>query len=207
MLSDPFAAGDINDPRTGQTEFNQDDVSAVSGLNAGTGLRQATSGFGANRDPTSLNLVLTNIIHNSATDMITVDIYMARPSPPTNVMAVVSNGQMTLDWEAPSDPGPPPSYRYRQSTDGTWGRPIDVNETEVDIGRLVPGTNYVFEVWAVNPVGSSAWVSISPLELEGPSAIDFPEVVASEAVRRTVATYTATDPDLPATPTAPTPKA
>ena len=193
MLSDPFAAGDINDPRTDNTEFDQDNVSAVTGLNTGAGLRQATSGV--NRDPTSLNLALTNIAYDSTTDTITVDIYMARPSPPTNVTAVVSNGQMTLDWEAPSDPGPPPNYRYRQSTDGTWGRPIDVAETEVPIGRLVPSTAYAFEVWSVNPLGSSDRVSISPLMLEGPTAIAFPEVVAPEAGRRTVANYTATDPE------------
>ena len=192
MLSDPFATGRIEAP-DGYDEFDQDNMSAVSGLNAGAGLRQATSGV--NRDPTSLNLALTNIDYDSTTDTITVDIYMARPSPPTNVTAVVSNGQMTLDWEAPSDPGPPPNYRYRQSTDGTWGRPIDVAATEVPIGRLVPSTAYAFEVWSVNPLGSSDRVSISPLMLEGPSAIAFPEVVAPEAERRTVANYTATDPE------------
>ena len=196
MLSDPFAASDINDPRTGYTEFDQDDVSMVTGITPGDGLRQATSDI--NRDRNAFDLALTNIDYDSATGTIRVDIYMAPPSQPTDVMAIVRNGQMTLDWEAPSDPGPPPSYRYRQSIDGTWGWPIDVDVeegTDVQIGRLVNGTDYVFEVWAVNPLGSSDPVSISPFVLEGPSVIEFPEVVPPESDRRTVANYTATDPE------------
>ncbi|MDE2741119.1 MAG: fibronectin type III domain-containing protein, partial [Gemmatimonadota bacterium] len=202
MLSDPFAVGLIRDPRGGRTEFDQDNVSAINSLTPREGLRQGTSGL--NRDRTSFNLALTNITYNRATDMITVDIHMAPPGPPANVTAVVSNGQATLRWRppAPSDSGPqppPPSYEYRQSTDGTWGDEIAVEMGSTTarsqmIDGLVTGTDYAFEVRAVNPVGSSDWVS--PFVLEGPTEIaEFPEVVAPESGRRTVANYTATDPE------------
>ena len=199
MLSDPF-------PGTAN-------VTAVNALTGGVGLRQATAhsidsngnSRGENMDPNSLDLALTNITYDRTTDMITVDIYMAPPGPPTNLTAVVSNGQATLSWQlpAPSDSGPqppPPSYEYRQSADGgaTWGAEIAVAEGRTDarsqtISGLVDGTDYAFAVRAVNPVGSSDWVR--PLVLEGPTAIEFPEVVSPESSPRTVANYTATDPE------------
>ena len=197
MLSDPF-------PGT-------ENVRAVNALRDSVGLRQKTdprtdsSGNpvthnGENMDPGRLDLALTNITYDSATDMIRVDIHMAPPGPPTNVTAVVSNGQATLSWRppVPSVSGlprpPPPSYQYRQSTNGTWGDEITVaTNARSQMIELVPGTDYAFEVRAVNPVGSSDWVS--PLVLEGPTAIEFPEVVPPESGRRTVANYTATDPE------------
>ncbi len=163
MLSDPF-------PGTGN-------ITAVDALTDSVGLRQKTydsidsngTALGENADPNSLDLALTNITYNRATDTITVDIYMAPPGPPTHVTAVVTNEQATLRWHlpAPSDSGPqppPPSYEYRQSTDGgsTWEDAIAVaagsTEARSQTIALVPDTDYIFAVRAVNPVGSSGWV-------------------------------------------------
>ncbi|MYA23818.1 MAG: hypothetical protein F4Z30_14020, partial [Gemmatimonadetes bacterium] len=187
MLSDPF-------PGTGN-------ITAVDALADSVGLRQKTydsidsngNRRGENVDPGRLNLALTNITYNRATDTIAVDIYMAPPGPPTQVTAVVSNEQATLRWRlpAPSDSGPqppPPSYQYRQSIDGgtTWEAAITVAGEDTDarsqtIDGLIPSRDYIFEVRSVNPVGSSAWVR--PFVLEGPTAIEFPEVVDPEADR------------------------
>ena len=181
-------------------------VDSVDSHMDGVGLRQTTltgtDDGGLQPDPGDVGLAITEITR--ATDMITVDIHMAPPGPPTNVTAVVSNGQATLSWRPPVPAvsglprPPPPSYEYRQRTNGIWGDEIAVEEGSTavrsqTIDGLVTGTDYAFEVRAVNPVGSSDWVS--PLVLEGPSAIEFPEVVSPEAGRRMVANYTATDPE------------
>ena len=204
MLSDPFP-GSAN-------------ITAVNALADSVGLRQKTypstdrngNLLGENVDPGRLNLALTNITYNSTTDVITVDIYMAPPSLPTNLMAATQNGQVTLSWRPPSDPGPPPSYEYQQSTDSgnNWGEamPVDAdacsqtpggnNVCSQTINGLTNSTDNAFAVRAVNPVGSSDWVSIRPLVLAGSTAIEgFSEVVSPEPGRRTVANYTATDPE------------
>ena len=185
--------------------FLQDAVDSVDSRMAGVGLRQTTlaaangGDLGLQPDPGDVGLAITEI-ERTNDDIIRVDIHMAPPGPPTNVTAVVSNGQATLSWRppVPSVSGlprpPPPSYQYRQSTNGTWGDEITVaTNARSQMIELVPGTDYAFEVRAVNPVGSSDWVS--PLVLEGPTAIEFPEVVPPESGRRTVANYTATDPE------------
>ena len=174
MLSDPFLG-------TGN-------ITAVDALIDSVGLRQKTydsidgngNPRGENIDPGRLNLALTNMTYNRATDTITVDIYMAPPGPPTHVTAVVTNEQATLSWHrpAPTDSGPqppPPSYEYRQSTDGgsTWGAATAVAEGSTDARSqtiaLVPDTDYLFEVRAVNPLGSSDWVR--PSQRATPQAV------------------------------------
>ncbi len=75
MLSDPFPG--------------RDKVTAVNALTGQVGLRQATNhsiksngtspSLGRNRDPNRLDLALTNITYDRATDMMTVDIDMAPP--------------------------------------------------------------------------------------------------------------------------------
>lgn len=63
-------------------------------------------------------------------------------------------------------------------------------------GMLTNSTDNAFAVRAVNPAGSSDWATIRPLVLAGSTEIAASsEVVSSEAGRRTVATYTATDPE------------
>ena len=156
-------------------------------------------------DPGRLNLALTDITYNSTTDVITVDIYMAPPTAPTGLTAATQNGQVTLSWRPLSYSGPPPSYEYRHSIDrGTnWGAamPVDTDACSQTvcsqtISGLTNSTNNAFAVRAVNPVGSSDWVSIRPLVLAGPTEIEgFSEAVSPEPGRRTVANYTATDPE------------
>ncbi len=199
MLSDPFPG--------------RENITAVDALSDSVGLRQKTypsidrnrQPRGENVDPGRLNLALTDITYNSTTDVITVDIYMAPPTTPTGLTAATQNGQVTLSWRPLSYSGPPPSYEYRQSIDrGTnWGEEIQVDANACSqtvcsqtISGLTNSTDNAFAVRAVNPVGSSDWVSIRPLVLAGSTAIEgFSEVVSPEPGRRTVANYTATDPE------------
>ncbi|MCE2449738.1 MAG: hypothetical protein J4F35_15570 [Candidatus Latescibacteria bacterium] len=84
MLSDPFAAGEIADRRYNHTGSTQADVSEVTSLNAGEGLRQETlgelrrgtrDGRGYHPDPVDLNLALTDIRYDG--DDILVDVTFA----------------------------------------------------------------------------------------------------------------------------------
>ena len=83
MLSDPFAAGEIADRRYNHTGSTQADVSEVTSLNAGEGLRQGIdhstrrngTHVGANPDPGDVNLALTDIRYDG--DDILVDVTFA----------------------------------------------------------------------------------------------------------------------------------
>ena len=191
MRYDPFPVEEDRVQVFNVTRFTQPAVNSVDSQMAGVGLRQTTltaangRDHGLQPDPGDVGLAITEIEHSND-GTIRVDIHMAPPGPPTNVTAVVSNGQATLSWRppAPSDSGPqppPPSYEYRQSTNGTWGNEVTVENGSTDARsqmiELATGTDYAFQVRAVNPVGSSTWVS--PLVLAGPTEIaEFPEVVS-----------------------------
>ena len=89
MLSDPFAAGRISDPRDDTTEFDQANVSAVNSLNAGAGLRQETLDIGGGRrdrgynpDPGNVNLALTDIRYDATGTNILVDVALGLPAAP-----------------------------------------------------------------------------------------------------------------------------
>ena len=215
MLYDPFPveANTVWTMVSGSLHtFVQAAVDSVDSHMGGIGLRQTTldaangDDEGEQPDPGDVGLAITEITRTN--DTITVDIHMAPPGPPTNLTVVASNGQATLSWRPPVPAvsglprPPPPSYEYQQSIDGgnNWGSAIAVAEGSTDarsqtINGIVNSSDYAFAVRAVNPVGSSDWVHIRPLVLAGPTAIEFPEVVAPEAGRRMVANYTATDPE------------
>ena len=209
MLYDPFPVAADTVRVEGDVRLIQPAVDAVDAQMAGIGLRQTTligtRDGGQQREPGDVGLAITDITRSDPNDRLTVDIYMTRPTTPTGLTTATQNGQVTLSWRPLSYSGPPPSYEYQQSTDrGTnWGEemPVDTDACSQTvcsqtINGLINSTDNAFAVRAVNPAGSSDWATIRPLILAGSTAIeDFSEVVSPEAGRRTVANYTATDPE------------
>ena len=91
------------------------------------------------------------------------------PSPPTDVKAVPSDRQVTLNWKAPSDPGTSPltGYVYRFKT-GTGSYPETWTEVSggasavtTSISSLRNDTEYTFALAAVSDAGQSVAVEIT----------------------------------------------
>ena len=78
------------------------------------------------------------------------------PDAPSNLTAVVGNGEVVLSWDAPQDDGGSEitDYEYRIDGRGSW---ISIGSTDTThtVTGLVNGTEYVFEVRAVNRIGKS----------------------------------------------------
>jgi hypothetical protein len=92
----------------------------------------------------------------------------AVPGVPRNVRAAPGAGSATVTWEAPAytSGGRVDKYQYRQSRNGgiTWHPGwIDVDggghATEVVVGNLIAGTEYVFEMRAVSNAAGNGAVS------------------------------------------------
>ena len=194
MLSDPFAAGRISDPRDDpgdDTNFDQANVSAVNSLTAGAGLRQATTGGWRNRDPGDVNLALTDIRYDAAGDNILVDVALAPPSAAPVLTAEVQAGQVTLRWDASNDPTVSYQYRYRSDT-MPWSPFATLTTTSVAL-NLINNTAYTFEVAAVNGLGSQTSTLTATPQALGPSAVNFVEdVTPDQDDTPAVATYTVT---------------
>ena len=86
----------------------------------------------------------------------------AGPAPGA-LTAEVGDGQVALTWETPADNGSAlTGYEYRHSSDGArtwapdWGtiRDSEAETTSHRLERLTNGTEYTFEVRAVNAVGA-----------------------------------------------------
>ena len=91
------------------------------------------------------------------------------PGAPTNFMATAGDGEVTLSWAAPASDGGAAitEYEYRYSTGSTvlpstlWTDVTDgsddgdstADETGVTVPSLTNGTEYAFEVRAVNSAG------------------------------------------------------
>ena len=198
MLSDPFAAGDITDPRSGNTRFNEANVSAVHSLTAGAGLRQVTlgeenlrtgvrDGTGYHPDPGNVNLALTDIRY--AGDNILVDVALAPPSAAPVLTAEVQEGQVTLQWNASTDPTV--SYQYQYLDAMLW---ISQSTTDTAVTlNLTDNTAYTFEVSAVNGLGRSSTTLTATPQALGHSEVDFVEdVTPDQDDTPAVATYTVT---------------
>ncbi|MGH9105553.1 MAG: beta strand repeat-containing protein [Acidimicrobiales bacterium] len=88
------------------------------------------------------------------------------PSVPTDVTGTNGNGSVALQWSAPApdEASPISDYVIRYSSNGgsSWGT-YDTGSaaTSVTVGGLSNGTAYIFEVQAVNSVGSGSFSSPS----------------------------------------------
>ena len=78
------------------------------------------------------------------------------PSAPRNLTAVVGDGQVVLSWDAPESDGGAEitDYEYRINGRNPWISTGSTNTTHTVTG-LVNGTEYTFQVRAVNRVGKS----------------------------------------------------
>jgi titin len=91
------------------------------------------------------------------------------PSAPTAVFGVPGNGQVTLNWKAPTSNGGASvsDYLIQFSADAgkTWATPIDgvSSVATAIVSGLANGTPYVFRVAAVNAAGGGAWSAPSPV--------------------------------------------
>ena len=77
------------------------------------------------------------------------------PGPPRNLRTTPGNGQVTLQWTAPSDTGGAPitHYEYEQNGDDNWhttGGP----QTRYTVSGLTIGESYTFRIRAVNSAGN-----------------------------------------------------
>ena len=78
------------------------------------------------------------------------------PGAPTNLTAVVGDGQIVLSWDAPASDGGAEitDYEYRINGSGPW-IPIGSTDTTHTVTGLDNGTEYTFQVRAVNRIGKS----------------------------------------------------
>ena len=78
------------------------------------------------------------------------------PGDPRNLTAAVRNGEVVLTWEAPARDGGAAitDYEYRIDRRNPW---ISIGSTDTThtVTGLVNGTEYVFEVRAINRIGKS----------------------------------------------------
>ena len=90
------------------------------------------------------------------------------PSAPQNLIAAAANESVVLTWQAPVSNGGAPitgyRYRYRAAGSTRWspsaeGVPLG-QTTSHTVRTLTNGTEYTFEVWAVNKVGNGAAMSV-----------------------------------------------
>jgi titin len=105
------------------------------------------------------------------------------PAAPTAVTGTAGNASVTLAWTAPTDPGQSAisSYVVRYSSNGgsTWSTAVDLGGTAISgtVTGLTNGTAYIFEVAAVNSVGtgpySVASSSVTPLGPPSAPTVNF----------------------------------
>ncbi len=105
------------------------------------------------------------------------------PSAPQNLSATPGDGEVTLAWEAPADPGTSAisEYEYRHAEGTSVPAERDWISAGTDltatIGSLTEGTTYAFEVRAVSDAGGGAPASATAGPLTLPSVPQ--EVVAA----------------------------
>lgn len=146
--------------------------------------------------------IICSDVGNSVGGAIAFAVEMGDPPPatepgaPTALVAARGNTQATLNWTAPASDGGSAitDYEYRQSTNAgvDWSAAIstaDTDTTEI-IAGLTNGTEYIFQVRAVNAIGAGAWSASS-------NAVTPAVIVPFTFVPDTVATTTSRNGDLP----------
>ena len=191
MLSDPFAAGRVEDPRPNTDTFDQANVSAATSRISGAGLHQTTTGSWGHAQR-RFDLALTNIEYDQTRTNILVDVSIESPDAPV-VSAEVGANQVTLRWDADDDdPTVSYQYQYRAGTD-PWSQPTTLTTTEAPLTGLTNNTSYTFEVSTVNGLGTSTTTLTATPQEMGSSTVDFPEdVTPDQDDTPPVASYTVT---------------
>ena len=112
------------------------------------------------------------------------------PDAPRDFTAVPGDGRVTLRWRAPANDGGSAvshyQYRYAAGNSVPSGTPWKSvqNALTVTVDGLDNGTQYVFELRAVNAVGPSAAVTATATLLEGPAVAELQRHIAGFMLNR-----------------------
>jgi hypothetical protein len=93
--------------------------------------------------------------------------------PPTNIIGIIGNGQVSLSWTAPANNGgyTISNYNVQYSSDngGTWlaFNRAPSTATLATVTGLTNGTSYIFQVAAVNAIGTGAYSTVFTLYSPG----------------------------------------
>jgi len=88
------------------------------------------------------------------------------PNAPTNLAGTAGVGQVALSWTAPSSNGSAISnyyYKYSSDNGNNWSTPVLTGSSSANytVTGLTNGTSYIFQVAAVNGVGTGSYSSSS----------------------------------------------
>ena len=131
-------------------------------------------------------------------ESVKTDAILGRPGK-LDLSASPGNGQVTLSWDAADDNGSSiQRYEYRRKG-GSWS-PVSggASARSQAVTGLTNGTEYTFEVRAVNGVGAgmAASVSATPIQPNRTPSVSGPEDPSgNENSTSSLGTYTASDPD------------
>ena len=112
------------------------------------------------------------------------------PDAPRDFTAVPGDGRVTLRWRAPANDGGSAvshyQYRYAAGNSVPSGTPWKSvqNALTVTVDGLDNGTQYVFELRAVNAVGPSAAVTATATLSEGPAVAELQRHIAGFMLNR-----------------------
>jgi hypothetical protein len=95
--------------------------------------------------------------YNSASASVSLNVIVAVPGSPTAISATTANGEATVTFTAPSNPGSSAITGYTIRATATDGSTVTVNATgsPAKVTGLTPGKSYRFTVTANNSAGSS----------------------------------------------------
>ena len=132
-------------------------------------------------------------------ESVKTDAILGRPGKPDNLSASPGNGQVTLSWDAADDNGSSiQRYEYRRKG-GSWSTVSGgASARSQAVTGLTNGTEYTFEVRAVNGVGAgmAASVSATPVQPNRTPSVSGPDDPSgNENSTSSLGTYTASDPD------------
>ena len=118
---------------------------------SGTTLSAGTQTLSATFTPTDA----TN--YNSASASVSLNVIVAVPGAPTAITATTTNGEATVTFTAPSNPGSSAITGYTIRATASDGSIVTVNATgsPAKVTGLTPGKSYRFTVTANNSAGSS----------------------------------------------------
>jgi len=100
------------------------------------------------------------------------------PDVPQSLSVTVSDGDVTLTWNAPLDDGGSAITKYQVSLDGQPWIDVDAADTEYLFAGLDNGTEYEFAVRAVNAKGEGAEDTIKAIPATVPNA---PQNISAQA--------------------------
>ena len=95
--------------------------------------------------------------YNSASASVSLNVIVAVPGAPTSISATTANGEATVTFTAPSNPGSSAITGYTIRATASDGSTVTVNATgsPAKVTGLTPGESYRFTVTANNSAGSS----------------------------------------------------